>query len=80
MNEKNLKFIVISTLTSTLSLALLLGSYLVNSPKKTIIILIALSLLIILKISEFILIKKTRKISVATLLLLVAVIIYILTK
>lgn len=81
MTDKDLKFTVISTLVSFISLGLIIGTVFVENTKtKFAVTVVAFSILILQKLIEFIIIKKTRKISAVIFLVLVGCLIYYLTK
>lgn len=81
MTEKDLKFTVISTIVSIISMSLIIGSMFLDD-KKTQIIVIAVSvgILILQKIIETIFVKKTRKISIPILIILILALIYLLVN
>lgn len=81
MTEKDLKFTVISTIISIISMSLIIGSMFLDD-KKTQIIVIAVSvgILILQKTIETIFVKKTRKISIPILIILILALIYLLVN
>lgn len=81
MIEKDLKFTVISTIISIISMSLIIGSMFLDD-KKTQIIVIAVSvgILILQKIIEIIFVRKTRKISIPILIILILALIYLLAN
>lgn len=81
MIEKDLKFTVISTIISIISMSLIIGSMFLDD-KKTQIIVIAVSvgILILQKIIEIIFVRKTRKISIPILIILILALIYLLVN
>lgn len=81
MSDRDLKFSVISTIISFISLGLIIGTFLLENVKtKNTIIIVAFSILIIQKLTELALIKKTRKISFVVLVVLVCALGYFITK
>lgn len=73
MSDKKMIFLSINMLVTVLCLGLIIGtSFIDNESTKTMTIWIAVGILIIQKIIEIIVIKETRKISIAVLIILVA--------
>ena len=81
MSDKDLKFSVISTIISFISLGLIIGTFFIENVKtKNTIIIVAFSILIVQKLAELAIIKKTRKISFIVLVLLACALGYFITK
>lgn len=81
MNNRDLKFIVFSTLVSILSISIIIASFILDNKQNQIkLILIAFYILATQKIIEIIFIKKTRKISIAILIILIFSIYYLINK
>lgn len=81
MEDRDLKFSVISLLVTFVSLGLIIGSqFLENERTKLTVIIAAFLVMILQKIAEIIFVKKTRKVSVAVLLFLVAALGYFIFK
>lgn len=81
MNDKELKLAVISSLVSFVALGLIIGTFFIENPTtKLTITIVAFVIMVLQKILEIIFIKRTRKISIFVLILLVIAIIFFLTR
>lgn len=81
MIDKDLKFTVISTIISIISISIILGSTFLEDKRTQIaLIIVSLGILIIQKISEVIFLKKTRKISIPILIILIIALIYLIVN
>lgn len=79
MNDKDLKFTVVSSLISVVALAFIIASiFIEDSYKQAVLTVIAFIILIVQKIVEFIKIEKTRKISGVLIFILFVGIVYFL--
>lgn len=81
MMDKNMKFMMLSSFVYFICMGLILGSlFLDNNSTQKLLVIIAFFIMIVQKIVEIIVVKKTRKISIPILGLLIAGVVYFLIK
>lgn len=81
MMDKNMKFMMLSSFVYFICMGLILGSlFLDNNSTQKLLVIIAFFIMIVQKIVEIIVVKKTRKISIPILGLLLAGVVYFLIK
>lgn len=81
MMDKNMKFMMLSSFIYFICMGLILGSlFLDNNSTQKLLIIVAFFIMIVQKIVEIIVVKKTRKISIPILGLLIAGVVYFLIK
>ena len=73
MSDKKMIFLAVNMLITVLSLAIIIGAMFIETPKtKLVAIAAAISILVVQKIVEIIVIKETRKVSIVVLIIIVA--------
>ena len=73
MSDKKMMFLAVNMLITVLSLAIIIGTMFIEKQKtKLVAIAVAISILVVQKIVEIIVIKETRKVSIVVLIIIVA--------
>ena len=73
MSDKKMMFLAVNMLITVLSLAIIIGTMFIENQKaKLVAIAVAISILVVQKIVEIIVIKETRKVSIVVLIIIVA--------
>ena len=73
MSDKKMMFLAVNMLITVLSLAIIIGTMFIENQKTNLVaIAVAISILVVQKIVEIIVIKETRKVSIVVLIIIVA--------
>ena len=73
MSDKKMMFLAVNMLITVLSLAIIIGTTFIGNQKtKLVAIAVVISILVIQKIVEIIVIKETRRVSIVVLIIIVA--------